>query len=53
MILTSFDPRVLRKPVKKQLPGAKKAGNRKDNSFKYKNEGILYILAPAVFYNQL
>ena len=53
VILTSFDPRFLRKPVKKQLPSTKKARNRKDDSCKYKNEGILHILAPAVFYNQL
>ena len=43
----------LRESVKKQLPNIKKAGSRKGDSCKDKNEGLLHILSPDFFYIQL
>ena len=51
--MVRFKMSFLRESVKNQLPSTKKTGNRKGDSCKDKNEGILHILAPNVFYNQL
>ena len=53
VILISFDSRCrFWENLLKSLPGTKKADNRKDNSCKDKNEGMLHILAPGFFYKQ-
>ena len=49
--IVRFKMSFLRESVKKQSPSAKKVENRKDGPCKGKNEDILHILAPDLFYN--
>ena len=48
--IVRFKMSCLRKSVKKQLPSTKRAGNRKEDSCKDKNEGILHILVRDFFF---